>query len=137
MCIPVLIHSLSSLILGRGRANYNWVCLKGYYLSTARELIRINGTTKAPVTNYVSETSLGMVTIRAFRSADRFFQKYLMLVDSDAGLFFYSNAAIEWLVLRIEALQNLTLFTAAFLIVLLPNGYVSPGTYILESYILH
>lgn len=102
--------------------------MKGYYLATARELVRINGTTKAPVTNYVSETSLGAVTIRAFRSADRFFQNYLKLVDTDAGLFFYSNAAIEWLVLRIEALQNLTLFTAAFLIVLLPNGYVTPGT---------
>lgn len=100
---------------------------QAYYQATARELIRINGTTKAPVTNHVSETALGAVTIRAFRSVDRFFHNYLKLVDTDATLFFLSNAAIEWLVIRIEALQNLTLFTAAFFLVLLPKSQVAPG----------
>ncbi|KAG5143098.1 hypothetical protein JHK82_018793 [Glycine max] len=59
--------------------------------------------------------------------ADRFFKNYLKLEDTDAALFFYSNAAMEWLVLRIEALQNLTAITAALLLVLVPQGYVSPG----------
>lgn len=104
-------------------ANY----VQGYYLASARELIRINGTTKAPVMNYAAETSLGVVTIRAFKMVDRFFQNYLELIDTDAKLFFYSNAAIEWLVLRIEMLQNLTLVTAALLLVLLPKGVVVPG----------
>ncbi|KAI5336859.1 hypothetical protein L3X38_016128 [Prunus dulcis] len=72
--------------------------VQDYYLASARELIRINGTTKAPVMNYASETSLGVVTIRAFEMAD-----------------------------RTETLQNLTLFTAAFFIVLLPKGYVAQG----------
>ncbi|RVX17087.1 ABC transporter C family member 8 [Vitis vinifera] len=106
-------------------ANY----VQGYYLASARELIRINGTTKAPVMNYAAETSLGVVTIRAFKMVDRFFQNYLELIDTDAKLFFYSNAAIEWLVLRIEMLQNLTLVTAALLLVLLPKGVVVPGIY--------
>ena len=103
-------------------------CFKGYYLATARELIRINGTTKAPVTNFVSETSLGAITIRAFRSVDRFLQNYLKLVDTDAVLFYLSNAATEWLVLRIEVLMNLTLFTAAFFLILIPKDQVAPGT---------
>ena len=77
--------------------------------------------------NYAAETSLGVVTIRAFNVADKFFENYVKLIDSDARLFFYSNAAMEWLVLRIEALQNFTLFTAAFLLVLLPKGFVAPG----------
>ncbi|KAJ0076009.1 hypothetical protein Patl1_33416 [Pistacia atlantica] len=68
------------------------------YPATARELIRINGTTKAPVMNYTAETSLGVITIRAFNMVD-----------------------------RIEAIQNFTLFTAAFLLVLIPKGYVAPG----------
>ncbi|XP_075667040.1 ABC transporter C family member 8-like isoform X2 [Castanea sativa] len=101
--------------------------VQGYYQPSARELIRINGTTKAPVMNYAAETSLGVVTIRAFNMADKFFENYLKLIDSDARLFFYSNAAMEWLVLRIEVLQNLTLFTAAFLLVLLPKGFIAPG----------
>ncbi|CAK7356840.1 unnamed protein product [Dovyalis caffra] len=36
--------------------------------------------------NYAAETSLGAVTIRAFKMADRFFQNYLKLVDNDAVL---------------------------------------------------
>ncbi|XP_042513380.1 ABC transporter C family member 8 isoform X3 [Macadamia integrifolia] len=102
-------------------------CVQRYYLASARELIRINGTTKAPVMNHAAETSLGVVTIRAFDMMDRFFQNYLKLIDMDAKLFFHSNAAMEWLVIRIELLQNLTLFTIALLLVLLPQGAVTPG----------
>ncbi|PSS07360.1 ABC transporter C family member 8 like [Actinidia chinensis var. chinensis] len=101
--------------------------VQGYYRASASELMRINGTTKAPVMNYAAETSLGVVTIRAFNMAERFFQNYLNLIDTDAKLFLYSNAALEWLILRVEALQNLTLFTAAFLLVVLPKGFVDPG----------
>ncbi|XP_062014713.1 ABC transporter C family member 8-like [Rosa rugosa] len=84
--------------------------VQSYYLASARELIRINGTTKAPVINYTAETSLGVVSIRAFTMVDRFFHNFLKLVDTDA-----------------KALQNVTLFTAAFLLILVPKGYVSPG----------
>lgn len=78
--------------------------------------------------NYAAETSLGVVTIRAFKMVDRFFQNYLKLVDNDAVLFFHSNGAMEWLVIRTEAIQNMTLFTAALLLILLPKGYVPPGS---------
>ncbi|XP_016701107.1 ABC transporter C family member 8 [Gossypium hirsutum] len=101
--------------------------IQRYYMSSARELIRINGTTKAPVMNYAAETSLGVVTIRAFNMVDRFFRNNLKLVNTDATLFFLSNAAMEWLVLRIETLQNLTVFTAAFFVLLLPKNQARPG----------
>ncbi|KAJ1420288.1 P-loop containing nucleoside triphosphate hydrolase [Sesbania bispinosa] len=101
--------------------------IQGYYQASARELIRINGTTKAPVMNFAAETSLGVVTVRTFNMVDRFFKHYLKLVDTDATLFFHSNVAMEWLVLRIEVLQNLTVFTAALLLILLPKGYVPSG----------
>ncbi|KAL7181090.1 hypothetical protein ACSBR1_040031 [Camellia fascicularis] len=45
--------------------------VQGYYQASARELMRINGTTKAPVMNNAAETSLGVVTIRAFNMANR------------------------------------------------------------------
>ncbi|CAI9259815.1 unnamed protein product [Lactuca saligna] len=100
---------------------------QGYYQPSARELIRINGTTKAPVVNYASETSQGVATIRAFKKEKMFFKNYLKLVDIDASTFIFTNATLEWLVLRAEALQNLTLFTSAFFLVLLPKGYIPPG----------
>jgi 16S rRNA G527 N7-methylase RsmG len=90
--------------------------------------MRINGTTKAPVMNFAAETSLGVVTIRAFNMVDRLMKYYLKLVDTDATLFFHSNVAMEWMVIRIEALQTLTVITAALLLILLPHRHVSPGT---------
>ncbi|CAL5341801.1 unnamed protein product [Camellia sinensis] len=78
------------------------LCYSGFKIcsASARELMRINGTTKAPVMNYAAETSLGVVTIRAFNMANRFFQSYLKLIDNDAKLFFYSNVTMEWLILK-------------------------------------
>jgi len=77
---------------------------------------------KAPILNLASETSLGAVTFRAtFQIMDMFFKKYLMLIDTDARLFFHSNAAMEGLILRVETLQNLILLSAVLLLVLLPG----------------
>ncbi|RLM54591.1 ABC transporter C family member 8-like isoform X2 [Panicum miliaceum] len=59
-----------------------------YYVSSARELVRINGTTKAPVMNYASESILG-VTIRAFAATERFIHSNMELIDTDATLFFH------------------------------------------------
>ncbi|KAM3356161.1 hypothetical protein P3S68_022875 [Capsicum galapagoense] len=105
-----------------------------HYQPSAQELMRINGTTKAPVMNYATETSLGVATIRAFGEVDRFFKNYLTLVDADAKVFLFSNGAMEWLVLRTEALQNITLFIAAFLLVSIPKGHVSIGlSYVISA----
>lgn len=100
---------------------------KGYYQATAQELMRINGTTKAPISNSASETALGVATIRAFKMSDRFLQNYLQLVDTDAKAFLFSNAAMEWFILCTETLQNLTLFATALLLLLRPKRDVVPG----------
>lgn len=98
-----------------------------YYLASARELIRINGTTKAPVMNNAAETALGVVTIRAFNMVERFKEKNLNLIDTDASLFFHTNASMEWLILRLELLGNIVLFTSALLLVSLPSSSITPG----------
>jgi ABC-type multidrug transport system fused ATPase/permease subunit len=77
--------------------------LQRYYVASTRELVRINGTTKAPVMNFAAESILGVTTIRAFAATDRFVQRNLQLIDTDATLFFYTNAALEWVLLRVDA----------------------------------
>ncbi|GLU14360.1 hypothetical protein SLE2022_309360 [Rubroshorea leprosula] len=83
--------------------------------------------------NYAAETSLGVITIRAFNTTDRFFQSYLKIVDTDAALFFLCNASLEWHVLRIEALQNLTVFTSALLLLLFPKAMLLQFMHIPEE----
>ncbi|KAE8077824.1 hypothetical protein FH972_016350 [Carpinus fangiana] len=60
--------------------------LGGYYFSTAKELMRINGTTKSLVANHLAESVAGAMTIRAFEEEERFFAKNLVLVDTNATL---------------------------------------------------
>ncbi|CAA7410050.1 unnamed protein product [Spirodela intermedia] len=98
-----------------------------YYLSSAREIVRINGTTKAPLTNHAAETSLGAVTIRAFSGGERSVRRNMELINTDASQFFHSIAAMEWLLLRVESLQNITVVAAAVFLLLLPKESVSPG----------
>lgn len=101
--------------------------IQRYYITSARELVRINGTTKAPVMNYAAESMLGVITIRAFAATKRFIRTNLQLIDTDATLFFYTNAALEWVLLRVEALQILVIITSSILLVSLPEGAVAPG----------
>nr|CAB3470682.1 unnamed protein product [Digitaria exilis] len=103
------------------------VYVQRYYVSSARELVRINGTTKAPVMNYASESILGVVTIRAFAATERFIHSNMQLIDTDATMFFHTVAAQEWVLIRVEALQSLTIITAALFLVLVPPGGISPG----------
>lgn len=102
--------------------------LQRYYIASARELVRINGTTKAPVMNFAAESMLGVITIRAFASTKRFIQTNLQLIDVDATLFFYTSAALEWVLLRVEVLQIMVIITSSILLVSLPEGAVAPGT---------
>ncbi|XP_062120268.1 ABC transporter C family member 10-like [Humulus lupulus] len=101
--------------------------LQSYYFSTAKELMRINGTTKSLVANHIAESVAGAITIRAFEEEERFFSKNLELVDINASPFFHSFAANEWLIQRLETLSATILASAALCMVLLPPDTFSSG----------
>ncbi|KAL8142473.1 hypothetical protein V2J09_015505 [Rumex salicifolius] len=106
---------------------YLAIRLQRYYFSTAKELMRINGTTKSFVANHLAESVAGAITIRAFEEEDRFFSKNLDLIDTNATSFFHSFSASEWLIQRLEMLSATVLSSAALCMVLLPTGTFSSG----------
>nr|XP_051183830.1 ABC transporter C family member 10-like isoform X2 [Lolium perenne] len=101
--------------------------LQRYYLSSAKELMRINGTTKSALANHLGESISGTVTIRAFEEENRFFAKNLDLVDKNASPYFYNFAATEWLILRLEVMSAAVLSFSASVMAILPQGTFSPG----------
>lgn len=107
---------------------YLAIRLQKYYFSSAKELMRINGTTKSLVANHLAESLAGTMTIRAFGEEDRFFMKNLEFVDKNASPFFHSFAANEWLILRLELLSATVLASSALCMVLLPAGTFSSGS---------
>ncbi|OMP07339.1 hypothetical protein COLO4_07417 [Corchorus olitorius] len=106
---------------------YAAIRLQKYYFSTAKELMRLNGTTKSYVANHLAESIAGAITIRAFQEEERFFAKTLDLIDTNASPFFHSFAANEWLIQRLETLSATVLASAGLCMVLLPPGTFSSG----------
>jgi len=76
--------------------------LQRYYNSSAKELMRLNGTTKSLVANHLAESISGIMTIRAFAQEGRFFLKNLEFIDKNARPIFHTFSATEWLILRLE-----------------------------------
>ncbi|KAL2334835.1 hypothetical protein Fmac_016048 [Flemingia macrophylla] len=106
---------------------YIAIRLQRYYFSTAKEVMRMNGTTKSFVANHVAETTAGVVTIRAFEEEDRFFEKNLDLIDINASPFFHSFASSEWLIQRLEIVSAVLLASTALCMVMLPPGTFASG----------
>ncbi|KAL9237372.1 hypothetical protein vseg_011928 [Gypsophila vaccaria] len=106
---------------------YMIIRLQRYYLATAKELMRIQGTTKSLVANHLAETVAGSVTIRAFEEQDRFFAKNLHLVDTNSSPFMLNFAAKEWLIQRVEFLYAIVLSSVALCMVLLPPATITSG----------
>ncbi|KAK4709004.1 hypothetical protein R3W88_029929 [Solanum pinnatisectum] len=81
---------------------YVTILVQRYYNASAKELMRLNGTTKSLVANHLAESISGIMTIRAFAQEGRFFFKNLEFIDKNARPIFHTFSATEWLILRLE-----------------------------------
>ncbi|KAK3227977.1 hypothetical protein Dsin_007839 [Dipteronia sinensis] len=98
-----------------------------YCFASAKELMRMNGTTKSSIANHLAESIVGATTIRAFRQEDGFFSKHLKLIDANACPYFHSSSADGWLVQRLEILCAIVLSSSALAMTLLPLGPSASG----------
>ncbi|KAB2632863.1 ABC transporter C family member 10-like [Pyrus ussuriensis x Pyrus communis] len=106
---------------------YVTLLLQKYYLASAKELMRMNGTTKSALASHLAESIAGALTIRAFGEEDRFFSKNLEFIDLNASADFNSFSANEWLIQRLEILCAIVLSASAFAITLIQFDASSSG----------
>ena len=62
-----------------------FITMQRYYFNTARELMRINGTTRSSVVSHFAESIAGAMTIKAFGEEDRFFLMNLKYIDRNSN----------------------------------------------------
>ncbi|KAK9059319.1 hypothetical protein SSX86_021938 [Deinandra increscens subsp. villosa] len=108
---------------------YVTMLLQRFYYASAKELMRLDGTSKSLVASHLAQSIAGVVTIRAFGEEDRFFLEHLNLIDGNASPFFHSFSANEWLIQRLEMLCAVVVSSSALAITLLPfdasqSGYI-------------
>lgn len=97
-----------------------------FYLTTSRELKRMDSIKKSPIFQQFGETLSGVSTIRAYGVTYRFTEQNLRNLDESNRPFFYLWLANRWLSFRIDMAGSLVSFSAAAL-VLLSLGSIDAG----------
>ncbi|ODH26599.1 hypothetical protein ACO22_04525 [Paracoccidioides brasiliensis] len=84
-----------------------------YYLSTSRELKRLDSVSKSPIYAHFQETLGGISTIRAFRQQDKFSKENEYRMDANIRAYFPSISANRWLAVRLEFIGSVIILAAA------------------------
>ena len=96
------------------------------YISSSRQLKRIESTTRSPIYNHFSETVNGSASIRAYGVSDKFIDESNKRVDDNHICYYPSFTAARWLAIRLEFLGYSIVFMAAIFAVL-SRYSLSPG----------
>ncbi|KAF5451127.1 hypothetical protein F2P56_031420 [Juglans regia] len=106
---------------------YLTIRFQRYYHASAKQLKRINGTTKSLIASHLAESMAGAMTVRAFEKEEGFFAKNFDLIDTNASPYFHSFSVDEWLIQRTEMVSAAVLASASLCMVLLPPRTFSSG----------
>eukprot|EP01125_Pyxidicula_operculata_P009772 TRINITY_DN3212_c0_g1_i3.p1 TRINITY_DN3212_c0_g1~~TRINITY_DN3212_c0_g1_i3.p1 ORF type:complete len:1599 (+),score=296.82 TRINITY_DN3212_c0_g1_i3:668-5464(+) len=101
--------------------------LVNYYVTSSRELKRIESISVSPVFSHLSATLSGLTTIRAYGALDRFKEENTKRVNfCHAALFAYEQSG-RWIGIRMDLLVSSVLGIVSFLAILLRDE-ISPAT---------
>ncbi|KAE8250825.1 hypothetical protein A4X13_0g4355 [Tilletia indica] len=105
-----------------------WMILQ-YYLSTSRELKRLDSISKSPIFQFFNETLGGLSVIRAFAQETRFIATSDSRVDRNQECYLPTVTSNRWLAVRIEAIGSIIILVASLMavIVKVTNGKMDAG----------
>ena len=83
---------------------YFW--LQRYFISTSRQLKRLESVSRSPIYNNFSETIGGVSTIRAFDKVSNFCRMNEGLVDTNMECYYPNISSNRWLAIRLEFIAN-------------------------------
>ncbi|VDK43346.1 unnamed protein product [Anisakis simplex] len=99
-----------------------------FYVSTSRQLKRLESTTRSPIYSHFQESVQGAACIRAYQCIDRFIGESQNLVDNNLVTYYPSIVANRWLAVRLELIGNLIVLCSAIFAVLYRDyGTVTAG----------
>ena len=84
-----------------------------FYLSTSRELKRLDSTSRSPIFAHFQETLGGVSTIRAYKCENRFIATNESRIDFNQKAYYPSISSNRWLAIRLEFIGALIVFGSA------------------------
>ncbi|RIA93900.1 ATP-binding cassette transporter 1 [Glomus cerebriforme] len=108
---------------------FMYIYIQTYYLSTSRELKRLDSVTRSPIYAHFQETLGGLTTIRAYQQVNRFITENEIRLDVNQKAYFPSFSCNRWLAVRLEFLGSIIIFGAAIfsVITVLTTGNIDAG----------
>lgn len=88
------------------------------FVSTSRELKRMDSVSRSPLFSNFTETIIGVATIRAFGATRQFLQRMLNYIDINARPYYYSWLANRWVSVRFAATGAIINFLTGIVILL-------------------
>eukprot|EP01138_Halocafeteria_seosinensis_P001293 gb/GECG01001326.1/.p1 GENE.gb/GECG01001326.1/~~gb/GECG01001326.1/.p1 ORF type:complete len:1688 (+),score=180.73 gb/GECG01001326.1/:1-5064(+) len=84
-----------------------YIYIQRFYVTTSRELRRLDSVSKSPIFANFSQTLNGFVTIRAYKENDRFIQRNDDSLDRNQQAYFMYTTSNRWLAVRLELIGAL------------------------------
>ncbi|XP_046560393.1 multidrug resistance-associated protein 1-like [Haliotis rubra] len=92
-----------------------YVFIQRFYVTTSRQLKRLELKTRSPIFSQFSETLSGVSVIRAYKAQDRFILESEAKVDMNNRFVYSGIAASRWVSVRMEFLGSIIVLLAAVL----------------------
>ncbi|KAG0260123.1 hypothetical protein DFQ27_003732 [Actinomortierella ambigua] len=89
-----------------------------FYITSSRELKRLESITKSPLYSHFGETLVGVSTIRAFGAEHRFMEEVLVKLDNNNAPYYFLWMCNRWLCIRVDIMGALVSFIAGILILI-------------------
>ena len=107
-------------------ALFIFLIIQKMYVSTSRQLKRLESVSRSPIYSHFGETIAGAPTIRAFGLQTDFVQQSDEKVDFNQMCYYPNIIANRWLAIRLEFIGNLITFGSA-IFCMVQNGTISSG----------
>uniref|UniRef100_A0A158Q7H0 Multidrug resistance-associated protein 1 n=1 Tax=Elaeophora elaphi TaxID=1147741 RepID=A0A158Q7H0_9BILA len=126
MIVPVLMTP--QIILPFAIILFLNFMLMRFYISTSRQLKRLESAARSPIYSHFQESIQGCASIRAYRCMDRFIHESQDRLDKNIVIQYHSLVANRWLAVRLELVGNLIVFCSAlFAVFYRESGSVTAG----------
>ncbi|XP_034461847.1 multidrug resistance-associated protein 4-like isoform X1 [Hippoglossus hippoglossus] len=127
--IPLILIPIIPLIL-------LFLYLRRFYLSTSRDVKRLESTTRSPVLSHLSTSLQGLWTIRAFRAEDRLKKAFDAHQDLHSEAWFLFLMTSRWFALCLDSICAIFITCTAFACIFLRDGLEAGAVGLVLTYVV-